>query len=57
MLLMIKLLSNLLPEFEINVNDDQGVELREGEMVERSKKVKVVGVLKEIDFLISKEGS
>ena len=39
---------NVLPEFQINVNDDQGVKLREGEMVERSEKVKVVGVLKEI---------
>ena len=48
MLLMVKLLSNLLPEFQINVNNDQGVKLREGEMVERSEKVKVVGVLKEI---------
>ena len=63
MLLMVKLLSNLLPEFQINVNNDQGVKLRKGEMVERSKKVKVVGVLKEIvqpnalTFLISKEGS
>ena len=39
---------NVLPEFQINVNNDQGVKLRKGEMVERSEKVKVVGVLKEI---------
>ena len=39
---------NILPEFQINVNNDQGVKKREGKMVERSKKVKVVGVLKEI---------
>ena len=39
---------NLLPEFQINVNNDQGVKFWEGEMVEGSKKVKVVGVLQEI---------
>ena len=34
------------PEFQVNVNDDQGVKEREGEMIEWGEKVKVVVVLK-----------
>ena len=34
------------PEFQVNVNDDQGVKERKGKMVKWSKKVKVVVVLK-----------
>ena len=34
------------PEFQVDVKDDQGVKEGKGKMVERSKKVKVVVVLK-----------
>ena len=33
------------PEFQVNVNDDQGVKKGEGKMVEWGKKVKVVVIL------------
>ena len=34
------------PELHINIDDDQGVKKREGEMVEGSQEVKVVVILK-----------